>query len=129
MDAIQINNDFSKEICKSIHRAMSQAEDAMLALSSTIFVEGLFYCVVLQLGRRIVARYFEHGVFSGYFDNVFRKEIENEYKDVLPICVNTLEDIELENQRNNSLFEAIRKPSMYQFLTCILYIYNRPQIQ
>ena len=97
---------------------MFQAEDSLLALTTTKLTDGLFYCLAIKVSDAIVVRYLEFGAFSGYFCAVFLDKLKMLHSDIvfLPVQVYTPTDIDDEKSRNSTLFATRKKEGKNPYL-------------
>ena len=90
--------------------AIFNVEDSYLSLASTNTVDGIFYCLIIKLdlcdGIHYIARYFEHGAFTGFFKSIAHEKIKMQIEciELLPYSFYTEQDISLEKTRELQLF-------------------------
>ncbi|XP_065683442.1 uncharacterized protein LOC136096188 [Hydra vulgaris] len=87
-----------------------QVEESLLTLGSHGNVDGIFHCLLIKvdaLGKEMyLARYFEFGSFTAYFENVAHAKLKKnlEIKEILPYRVFTMKDVEMEILLKNETF-------------------------
>lgn len=63
---------------------MFSLENSLLEMATAGVADGLFYSIVFEEGHNLFIRYFESGVFQGFFENLGGSTLSNKY-----ICCST----------------------------------------
>ena len=62
--------------------AIFHVDDSYLSLASTNTVDSVFYCFIIKVdlcdGIHYIARYFEYGAFTGFFQSTVHEQIKME---------------------------------------------------
>ena len=101
--------------------AIFHVEDSYLSLASTNTVDGIFYCLIIKVdlcdGIHYIARYFEYGAFTGFYQSTAHEKIKMqiECNELLPYSAYTEQDISLEKTRQSQLFVERESKGRYLF--------------
>ena len=101
--------------------AIFHVDDSYLSLASTNTVDSVFYCFIIKvdLCDRIhyIARYFEYGAFTGFYQSTAHEKIKMqiECNELLPYSAYTEQDISLEKTRQSQLFVERKSKGRYLF--------------
>lgn len=100
--------------------AVFDIEESLLSLGSSGMVDGLFYSCVMKVERKdkpavYIARYFEYGAFNGYFVNNAHRYLKEflEVDELLPYCAYTPKDIDINKDRDETLFSKRKKTGKF----------------
>ena len=102
--------------------AIFNVEDSDLSLASTNTVDGIFYCLIIKVylcdGIHHIARYFEYGAFTGFYQSTAHEKIKMqiEFIKLLSCYVYTEQDISLEKTRESQLFVKRKSKGRFLFL-------------
>ena len=105
--------------------AMFNVEDSYLSLASASTADGIFYCLIMKIDfsdkTYYVARYFEYGTFTGFYQYAAHEKIKEQIDciELLPYCVYTEQDISLEKRRDLKLFAERRAKGSVQFYSLL----------
>ena len=105
--------------------AIWNVEDSYLSLASASTADGIFYCILIKVDfsdkTYYVARYFEYGTFTGFYQSTAHEKIKKQIdcNELLPYCVYTEEDINLEKRRGLKLFAERRVKGRVQFYSLL----------
>nr|XP_047133718.1 uncharacterized protein LOC124811683 [Hydra vulgaris] len=106
--SIEVENAFVQSIMKI--PSILHVEEPLLSLGSHGNNDRVFFCILIKvnaLGREtFMARYFEYGSFTAFFENVALGKLKKDLgiKEILPYCVLTLKDNEMELLLKNETF-------------------------
>ena len=87
-------------------------EDSLLLLSNSEFVDGVFFCAVLEIksqeNHQLYCRFFENGAFSGYFYNCGLSKLKQNLgvDEIISASCYTTKDVDMEKERRSKLFPA-----------------------
>ena len=90
--------------------AIFNVEDSYLSSALTNTVDGIFYCLIIKVdlcdGIHYIARYFEYGALTGFYQSTEHEKIKMQIEciELLPYSVYTEQDISLEKTRESQLF-------------------------
>ena len=79
-------------------------------IASTNTVDGIFYCLIIKVdlcdGIHYIARYFEYGAFTGFYQSTAHEKIKMQIECIerLPYSIYTEQGISLEKTRESQLF-------------------------
>ena len=79
-------------------------------IASTNTVDGIFYCLIIKVdlcdGIHYIARYFEYGAFTGFYQSTAHEKIKMQIEciELLPYSIYTEQGISLEKTRESQLF-------------------------
>ena len=102
--------------------AILNVEDSYLSLASTNTVDDIFYCLIIKVdlcdGIHYIARYFEYGAFTGFYQSTAHEKIKMQIEctELLPYSVYTEQDISLEKTRESQLFVERKSKGRVPFL-------------
>ena len=91
-------------------------------IASTNTVDGIFYCLIIKVdlcdGIHYIARYFEYGAFTGFYQSTGHEKIKMqiEWTELLPYSVYTEQGISLEKTRESQLFVERKSKGRVLFL-------------
>ncbi|XP_065653453.1 uncharacterized protein LOC136080565 isoform X2 [Hydra vulgaris] len=100
-----------------------QVEESLLSLGSHGNVDGIFHCLLIKvdvLGKKTyLARYFEFGSFTAFFENVAHAKLKQdlEIEEILPYCAFTIKDVEMEILLKNETFVYRTKSRLFELLS------------
>nr|XP_047127569.1 uncharacterized protein LOC105848429 [Hydra vulgaris] len=87
-----------------------QVEESLLSLGSHGNVDGISHCLLIKVDvsgkETFLARYFEFGSFTAYFENVALGKLKQNLgiEEILPYCTFTIKDVEMEIVLKNETF-------------------------
>ena len=79
-----------------------------LSLASTNTVDSIFYCLIIKVdlcnGIHYIARYFEYGAFTDFYQSIAHEKIKMqiECNELLPYSLYTEQDVSLEKQDSHN---------------------------
>ena len=77
-------------------------------IASTNTIDGIFYCLIIKVdlcdGIHYIARYFEYGAFTGFYQSTAHEKIKMQIEciELLPYSVYTEQGISLEKKESHS---------------------------
>ena len=106
-----LRNGYFKSQC-----SLLTAEETLLALASTDDVDGIFFCCIVgdleddSEKKYCMARLFESGVFSGFYQSNMHAILKAQITDpLIPYFVFTGKDVKSEKERSEILYVKRRK--------------------
>ncbi|XP_065662188.1 uncharacterized protein LOC136084880 isoform X2 [Hydra vulgaris] len=119
--SIAIENAMAKTVI--LIPPVLQVEESLLSLGSHGNVDGIFHCLLIKvdvLGKETyLARYFEFGSFTAFFENVAHAKLKQdlEIEEILPYCAFTIKDVEMEILLKNKTFGYRTKSRLFKLLS------------
>nr|XP_047139911.1 uncharacterized protein LOC124815330 [Hydra vulgaris] len=99
-----------------------QVEESLLSLGSHGNVDGIFHCLLIKVDvsrkETFLARYFEFGSFTAYFENVALGKLKQNLgiEEILPYCTFTIKDVEMEIVLKNETFCHRAKSRLFKLI-------------